>query len=68
MLKNLMCVWWKKKLSSLIFLEVVSLVICLAVGYASAELTMSERSLSGAIVACLFLSMTIVPFIHKRYF
>ncbi|WBG93126.1 hypothetical protein [Pantoea piersonii] len=57
----------KKGMFSLLFLELTSLLLCIPVGYFCAISNASETSVFGVVVIYLFLSMAIVPFIHKRF-
>lgn len=67
MIKNKSCILHKKKIFSLLFLELLSLLLCIPVGYFYATSNTSETSVTGIVITYLFLSMALVPFIHKRF-
>jgi len=67
MIKNKSCISHKKGIFSLVFLELLSLLLCIPVGYFYATLSTSETSVTGIVITYLFLSMALVPFIHKRF-
>lgn len=52
---------------SLLLLEGTFFLLCLPVGILCARLNVSDNSIYGIIVSYLFSSMTVVPFIHKRF-
>lgn len=67
MIKKKSCISYKKEIFSLLFLELLSLLLCISVGYFYATSSTSETSVTGIIITYLFLSMALVPFIHKRF-
>lgn len=51
----------------MLFLELLSLLLCIPVGYFYGTSSTSETSVTGIVITYLFLSMALVPFIHKRF-
>lgn len=56
-----------KSFFSLLLIEGVFLLLCIPLGIICGRLDVSEGSIYSIIVAYVFLSMAIVPIIHKRF-
>ncbi|WP_288477775.1 hypothetical protein [uncultured Pantoea sp.] len=67
MVKNTFKAFRMKNLFSLLILEGAFILLCIPVGVLCGRLNLSDNSIYGIIVAYVFLSMTAVPFIHRRF-
>lgn len=56
-----------KNIFSLLLIEGIFLLLCIPLGIMCGRLDVSEGSIYSIIVAYVFLTMAIVPIIHKRF-